>query len=152
MNRSRVLIFKVYINNYYRCTVFCDHMSIDKKTYKGFATVCWFMRHVAQNLSYVDSNVTLKYLNKKHIFQHIFYHLNFKNTDIFTSFKNFSWVALSKRTRLASLSLVFPLDHFFFFALPPDGLVGLAFPPFACCFGGCKFLYNRVKPSKNVKF
>merc|ERR1719317_1804755 len=42
---------------------------------------------------------------------------------------NLSWVALSKRTRLASLSLVFPLDHFFFFALPPDGLVGLAFPP-----------------------
>merc|ERR1712042_51684 len=28
---------------------------------------------------------------------------------------NLSWVALSKRTRLASLSLVFPLDHFFFF-------------------------------------
>merc|ERR1719320_530422 len=75
---------------------------------------------------------------------------------------NLSWVALSKRTRLVSLSLVFPLDHFFFFcltsrwlgwlsfsslclllwwhffffALPPDGLVGLAFPPFACCFGG----------------
>merc|ERR1719513_353025 len=28
---------------------------------------------------------------------------------------NLSWVALSKRTRLASLSLVFPLDNFFFF-------------------------------------
>merc|ERR1719457_447849 len=33
---------------------------------------------------------------------------------------NLSWVALSKRTRLASLSLVFPLDHFFFFAIPPE--------------------------------
>merc|ERR1719477_162583 len=55
---------------------------------------------------------------------------------------NLSWVALSKRTRLASLSLVFPLDHFFFFfALPPDGLVGLAFPPFACCFGGIFLLF-----------
>merc|ERR1719457_502959 len=97
---------------------------------------------------------------------------------------NLSWVALSKRTRLASLSLVFhelvlgsfvkenkvskfvpglsfgPFLLFFFAsrwlgwlgfsslclllwwhfssinALPPDGLVGLAFPPFACCFGG----------------
>merc|ERR1719457_23065 len=57
---------------------------------------------------------------------------------------NLSWVALSKRTRLASLSLVFPLDHFFFFALPPDGLVGLAFPPFACCFGGI-FLQLMLK-------
>merc|ERR1719354_838474 len=49
---------------------------------------------------------------------------------------NLSWVALSKRTRLASLSLVFPLDHFFFLCLPPDLLFYLAFPPFACCFGG----------------
>merc|ERR1712183_1199172 len=49
---------------------------------------------------------------------------------------NLSWVALSKRTRFWSLSLVFPLDHFFFLALPPDGLVGLAFPPLACCLGG----------------
>merc|ERR1711965_260437 len=47
---------------------------------------------------------------------------------------NLSWVALSKRTRLASLSLVFPLDHFFF----------LAFPPFACCFGGI-FLHLMLK-------
>merc|ERR1712142_661932 len=50
---------------------------------------------------------------------------------------NLSWVALSKRTRLASLSLVFPLDHFFFFAL--------AFPPFACCFGVI-FLLLVLKP------
>merc|ERR1719457_246817 len=58
---------------------------------------------------------------------------------------NLSWAALSKRTRLASLSLVFPLDHFFFFALPPDGLVGLAFPPFACCFGG---IFLQLMPPK----
>merc|ERR1712142_616276 len=49
---------------------------------------------------------------------------------------NLSWVALSKRTRFCNLSLVFPLDHFFYLALPPDGLVGLAFPPLGCCLGG----------------
>merc|ERR1712002_1211114 len=40
---------------------------------------------------------------------------------------NLSWVALSKRTRLASLSLVFPLDHFFFF-LPYLQMAWLAWP------------------------
>merc|ERR1711915_158667 len=40
---------------------------------------------------------------------------------------NLSWVALSKRTRLASLSLVFPLDHFFFFCLTSRRLGWLGF-------------------------
>merc|ERR1712121_138400 len=36
-----------------------------------------------------------------------------------TSSYSLSYVALSKRTKLLSLSRTFPLDHFFFLALPP---------------------------------
>ena len=35
---------------------------------------------------------------------------------------------------LSALSLVFPLDHFFFFALPPDVLVALAGAAFSAAF------------------
>uniref|UniRef100_H2YME5 Uncharacterized protein n=1 Tax=Ciona savignyi TaxID=51511 RepID=H2YME5_CIOSA len=41
--------------------------------------------------------------------------------------------------RLFNLSRTFPLDHFFFLALPePDGFPAFweVFPPFCCCFGG----------------
>merc|ERR1712198_152807 len=37
---------------------------------------------------------------------------------------SFSSVGLSKRTKLLSLSLTFPLDHFFFLAFPPPPSLG----------------------------
>merc|ERR1719209_2798035 len=54
-------------------------------------------------------------------------------------------LGLSKRTKLLSLSLTFPLDHFFFLAFPPPpslgffaaGAAALApFPPLSAAFGG----------------
>merc|ERR1719383_102498 len=58
---------------------------------------------------------------------------------------SFSSVGLSKRTKLLSLSLTFPLDHFFFLAFPPPPSLGFfaagaaAFtplPPLSPAFGG----------------
>jgi hypothetical protein len=51
------------------------------------------------------------------------------NLYVGTSFISLSYVALSIDTALFALSLTFPLDHFFFLALPPlpeEGLEGLA--------------------------
>merc|ERR1711872_849474 len=66
---------------------------------------------------------------------------------------SFSRVGLSKRTKLLSLSLTFPLDHFFFLALPPPpslgffAAAGAAFPalPLSAAFGGIvAFLIVRL--------
>merc|ERR1719383_662049 len=64
---------------------------------------------------------------------------------------SFSSVGLSKRTKLLSLSLTFPFDHFFFLALPPPPSLGFlaaggaAFPPLpplSAAFGGIFFFLS----------
>lgn len=56
------------------------------------------------------------------------------NLYVGTSLYSFSLVASSRRMAFSALSLVFPLDHFFFFAFPPDVLVGLAGAAFSVAF------------------
>ena len=51
-----------------------------------------------------------------------------------TSLYNLSLVASSRRMAFSALSLVLPLDHFFFFALPPDVLAAFAGAVFSAAF------------------
>jgi len=53
-----------------------------------------------------------------------------------TSLSIFSYVTLSKRTRLASFSFTLPLLHFFFFALPPPEPPALDLAAFLSSFLG----------------
>ena len=56
------------------------------------------------------------------------------NLYVGTSLYNLSLVASSRRMAFSALSLVFPLDHFFFFALPPEVFVALAGAVFSAAF------------------
>merc|ERR1719383_1345707 len=57
---------------------------------------------------------------------------------------SFSSVGLSKRTKLLSLSLTFPFDHFFFLALPPPPSFGF-FGRWRRCFPAFTALVSRLR-------